>query len=434
MENLASTLTDIESTNVQNIDLLEDYVRPLGSFEHLFWLMDQASSMHFSLAAQIEGHATVEDWRAALGHVQRRHPFFSVYIEKNGGANPHFRRAPLTPIPMRDVQVDASQPNWLAEMQRELATPFDPECAPLVRAVLLHEPDRTTFILTAHHSIADGLSLSFAIRDTLSALSGTPMGPLPITSPIESMLVSAESGQIENASAGDVTEIEGGKPSVFHPRHGSSPIIRGLRLSAELTAKLRSRARLEHTTVHGALCAALVLTGRRTIDQWMDNPVRVLSPIDIRKLVSVGENCGLFASVTPVSFRPDASTDFWELARFAKRRLAGGQTRDGVTSTIHAIQQSISQGLDAQTASQFVAHGLAHEAILTNLGNLRYGTNFGRFNLEALWGPAIVEGFEGERTIGAVTVNGSLHLLYTSHAPAPLLLEKMERALLMACG
>jgi hypothetical protein len=148
----------------------------------------------------------------------------------------------------------------------------------------------------------------------------------------------------------------------------------------------------------------------------------------------MGEHCGVFVSAAPVCFNPDTSNDFWELARFANCHLAGAQARDGVVPAIHAVHQSVSQGLDVKTASQFVAHGFAHEAVLAHLANLRYGTSFGKFKLEALWGPAIVGGFEGERTIGAVTLNGSLHLLHTSHAPAPLLLERMEQALLTACS
>src|SRR5882762_3968802 len=149
MENLTYTLTDIEAANAPNMDPLEGYVRPLGSFEHLFWLLDQESPMHFSLAAQIEGPTTVGDWRVALDHVQRRHPFFSVSIEKDENSNPQFRQVRDTPIPIRVVHVAAaSQPNWLSELQREVATPFDPESAPLVRAVLMHEPHRATVILT----------------------------------------------------------------------------------------------------------------------------------------------------------------------------------------------------------------------------------------------------------------------------------------------
>ena len=123
MENLTYTVTDIEAANAPKTNPAQSYVRPLGSFEHLLWLLDQASPRHFSLAAQIEGPTTVEDWRVALDHVQRRHPFFSVCIEKDRNFNPQFRQVPDKPIPIRVVPVGASQSNWLTELQRERNSP-----------------------------------------------------------------------------------------------------------------------------------------------------------------------------------------------------------------------------------------------------------------------------------------------------------------------
>ena len=433
MENLTSTLTDIEAANAANTDPAVSYARPLGSFEHLLWLLDQASPRHFSLAAEIEGPTTVRDWRVALDRVQRRHPFFSVCIEKDKNSNPQFRQVPDKLIPLRVVQVGTSQQDWLTELQREVATPFDPELAPLVRAVLMHQPHRAILILTAHHSIADGLSLTFAIRDTLLALSGNPIVPLLVTASVESMLDSADCSPIELAPTSEGNGIEETRPSVFRSQDNLMPSIRGLSLSAELTAKLRKRARQEETTVHGALCAALVLAGRQSIGEWEDKPVRVLSPIDIRKLLRVGEHCGLFISAASVSFKPSGETAFWELARFAKRRLAGAQTGDAVTSAIHAIRQAVSKGLGVEAAMQLAAHGFAYEAMVSNLGNLRYETSFGEFKLKALWGPAIGGSFEGGRTIGVVTVNETLHLLHTSYAPIQFLLERIEKVLLAAC-
>jgi hypothetical protein len=434
MENLTYTLTDIEAAGAPNMDLLEGDVRPLGTFEHLLWFLDQESPMHFSLAAQIEGPTTVRDWRVALDHVQRRHPFFSVCIEKDGDSSLRFRQVHDKRIPLRVVRaVGTSQLNWLTELQREVATPFDPRSAPLVRAVLMHEPDRAILILTAHHSIADGLSLTFAIRDTLLALSGTPRDPLLVTPSIESMFDSADSSPIDVASTIEINEREETKPSVFRSHHGLTPSVRGVSLSAELTGKLRKRAQQEETTVHGALCAALVLAGRQAIGEWEDMPVRVLSPIDIRSLLGIGEHCGLFVSSGVVSFNSKGESAFWELARFAKRQLAGAQTRGGVAPRVRAMQQVVSKGLDAEAVTQLTAHGFAHEAVLTNLGNLRYETSFGKFKLEALWGPAIASGFEGGRTIGVVTVNEVLHLLHTTYAPVPFLLERIEKVLHAAC-
>jgi Condensation domain len=434
MENPTYTLTDIEAANAPNTDPAKSYVRRLGSFEHLLWLLDQASPRHFSLAAQIEGPTTVGDWRAALDHVQRRHPFFSVCIEKDRDSNPQFRQVPDKPIPLRVVRVGSTQPHWLTELlQREVATPFDPGLAPLVRAVLMHEPHRATLIFSAHHSIADGLSLTFAIRDMLLALSGNPRDPLLVTPSIESMLDSLHSSPIDLASTSEGSEIEETRPSVFRSRPGLMPSVRGLSLSAELTVKLRKRAQQEETTVHGALCAALVLAGRQAIGEWEDKPVRVLSPIDMRKLLGIGEHCGLFISAGSVSFKPNGETAFWELARFAKSQLAGAQSGDGVTSAIHAIQEAVSKGLGVEAAMQLAAHGFAYEAMVSNLGNLRYETGFGEFNLKAMWGPAIGGSFEGGRTIGVVTLNDTLHLLHTSYAPVPFLLEGIEKVLLAAC-
>ncbi|MBV9877440.1 MAG: hypothetical protein JO025_22115 [Verrucomicrobia bacterium] len=52
-------------------------LRPLGTFEHFFWLLDQNRPVHFALAAQVQGATEIEQWRNALDLVQRRHPLLS---------------------------------------------------------------------------------------------------------------------------------------------------------------------------------------------------------------------------------------------------------------------------------------------------------------------------------------------------------------------
>jgi hypothetical protein len=79
-------------------------VRPLGAFEEFLWLFDQSSPLHFALAAQVEGHTTISEWRRALDSLQKRHPFFSVYIEKNQSAVPNFRHDSSASILLRVVQ------------------------------------------------------------------------------------------------------------------------------------------------------------------------------------------------------------------------------------------------------------------------------------------------------------------------------------------
>jgi hypothetical protein len=152
--------------------------RPLGSLEHLFWLIDQNRPVHFAVTAQIVGRASPYDWREALDLLQERHPMLSVCIDGSPGSVPRYRQDDVTPIPLRIVEGDPKL-RWESEVGEELATPFDPHRAPLIRAVLVQGIRDTAFILVAHHSIADGLSLAYAIRDTLSAVSGGFLPPLP---------------------------------------------------------------------------------------------------------------------------------------------------------------------------------------------------------------------------------------------------------------
>ena len=76
-------------------------LRPLGSFEHFFWLIDQNRPIHFALAAHVQGATEIKHWREALELVQRRHPLLSASIVANGTGSPYFRQEVVTPIPLR---------------------------------------------------------------------------------------------------------------------------------------------------------------------------------------------------------------------------------------------------------------------------------------------------------------------------------------------
>jgi hypothetical protein len=160
--------------------------RYLGPSEAYFWLSNQNSWKHFVVAAQITGETTTASWRTALDAVQRRHPLLGVCIDADDSADPYFHLLPELRIPLQIVPGDALQ-GWEDKMETELSTPFPVEDALLVRAVLLHEAHRATILLTAHHSIADGLSVALIVRDILEALSGKPLEALPVPQPQEDL-------------------------------------------------------------------------------------------------------------------------------------------------------------------------------------------------------------------------------------------------------
>ncbi len=375
------------------ISASETLIRYLGPSEAYFWLSNQNSWKHFVVAAQITGETTTASWRTALDAVQRRHPLLGVCIDADDSGAPYFRLLPELRIPLQIVPGDALQ-GWEDEMETELSTPFLVEDALLVRAVLLHEAHRATILLTVHHSIADGLSVALIVRDILEALSGKPLEALPVPQPQDR--------------------------------------VRGLRLPAELSDRLRERSRREGTTVHGALAAALVFAGRDIHREWREGPVRVVSPVNNRTILGRGDGCALSIIFPVGSYNPKSPIQFWEIARSVRDDLADMRTPGGLSAVFSGFDQLISSKPGVQGIAQFELQVCACEMMVSNLGVLPFDADFGDLRLEALWGPSVFVGIEGEQMIGAATVRGAIHLLHSSYTPIASLLETTEQVLRVA--
>jgi hypothetical protein len=286
------------------------------------------------------------------------------------------------------------------------------------------------FMLVAHHSIADGLSLAYAIRDTLDALAGRSLPPLPWLRSQDDMMNVSDS--LMDGQEQEQDQAGAAMPAVYRTHDNARPTVKGLRLSAGLTSSVRDRARQEGTTVHGALCAALVLASREVFAPWREIPLRIFSPINARPLLDAGESCGVFLGATTSVFDRQA-TDFWDIARDARNGVAVNQTSENIAAQLAAFRRVVGNGAEVATVAEFVAQVFASEVLLTNLGSLSFDRQFGPVTLKAMFGPAVLTGFEGQQTIGVATVNGALCLLHTSHTPPEGLLEKTQSVLAQVC-
>lgn len=402
---------------------LQGPVRALGSIEQFFWLLDQNRPTHFVVTAQIAGATPNLNWRKAIDAVQKRHPLLSAWIDGAPGSMPYFHCSPQASIPLRVVYGEPDQ-LWETEAGMELATPIDPRHAPLVRTVLIQGRERAALLFTAHHAIADGFSSACAIRDILSALAGTALPLHSLPSAQESVL--GLNGDLDEGF--EPPKDPAGKPSTFRPKDAARPKVQGLNLSMAATLRLRERARRHGTTVHGALCAAFLLAARDLSLDWQDLPLRILSPINTRNILGLGERWGLFVSATSGSF-DHGNQIFWSLAREARLCVSLAQSPRKIRQFSSVIHQLVNRKPTVAAISDFTAQAFASEVTISNLGSLPFGQQFGPIRLEALWGPAVVIGRENEHTIGAATVAGSLCLTYTSHTPKRGLLETMQNHL-----
>lgn len=400
-------------------------VRSLGAMEHVFWLVDQHSPVHFVVGAEISGAApTVQGWRMALDQLQRRHPNASVHVAVDELGVPRFyRQEDPQPIPLRIISTpDASLEQ---ELERELVTPFVATQGPLLRAALLRRADTSVILLTAHHSIADGMSLVYALRDLILFLSGETLPTLDLLPPHEQMM----SGVVP---AGPPTPTEPAPSYALRAKDEQTPSVRYAQLTQNLTRRLQTLARRNETTVHGTLMAAASIAARR-LNILVERPLRIASPVNGRKMLDTAPEDIILAIGGGVAVVEGATQDFWEIARIAKTAVAVTQTRESIAGMLALLQQAVADQPDMVAVSELMAVGFGSEVLMSNLGRFPLEVA-GHFKVEAAFGPAVLSCIAGHQTLGLATANDSLSLLHSSYKPWPGFLEAIQAVLEDACS
>ncbi len=398
-----------------------DILRPLGPSEQYFWLSNQNSAKHFVFAAEILGDASDEAWSQAIAKAQARHPLLQVTVEPDQDGRLCFVEKPGLTISLQ-IFAEGEIPAWQGQMARELATPLPLAGSVLARATLVRCHGRCIFLFTMHHSISDGLSSSFVIRDILRSLSGAEVSPLKLTAPQEDLCLALP-------EAPPPPSAQEYPPAKLLSRIPKFPSVEALKIPEDLTRRLRDRARDENATVHGALIAALAFAGRKLRPEWRAHPTRVISPVNNRERLGLDDQCQLAIVFPTGAYVPKSESHLWEVAREVKNDLAPIRTQSGLSTVYSGFRQLMgtSPGVDEIAAFELQICGC--EGMISNLGVLPFETRFGEFEMDALWGPAVFVGIEGEQMIGVTTVNGAIHLVHTSYTPIANLLSEMQEAL-----
>jgi NRPS condensation-like uncharacterized protein len=414
---------------------MDGIVKPrlLGSDQTFWWLIDQNHPVHAALVAEVAGPTTVDQWRLALDQVQRSHPNLSGKITRAEDGNLWFHHVAGVLIPLRVVESDPAA--WEAELTREMKTRMDLGQAPLARATLIHRADRSTLILAMHHAIADAKSILFAIRDVLLVLSGQPIEMLPPTPSLTSLLFRGSSSVDAGAIDASPMPPASGKPDVFRNFDGDTPGIARRILPPPLTSALRHRCRKEKVTVHGALVTAAIAAARQVSIQLRKTPIAVISPSDMRAMLGAGEDVApLAGGATMTMLPPKRPTAFWKTARLVRRNLIPPRSLEELSQSFAPMERFMSRHPSSRETIAFMASHGGPKISVNNLGAVPFEARFGELALEAIWGPCLLLGYEGERLISAATVNGSLHLMHTSYDPLPSVLQVMENQLTAACA
>ena len=400
--------------------------RPLGTNEKVFWVLDQKTTTHFAVVAEINGNALDHQWRQALDTVQQRHPSLSVRISGNEYSTARFEHVDDCEIPL-SIAYTKRDEDWTSVLEEELKVPIDITKAPLARAVVIQQTGKSVFIFLSNHSIGDGMSSALFIRDILTVLSGeniTDLMPLPALDELAG--VSAREFPHEQTNGFDQA-----KNSLI-PRLEVN--VKRLKLSGALTEKLIKRSKREKTTVHGALSAALVMALKQTDSALQENSVRILHPLSARTPLNIGDDFGLLVSMVTLPYNPEPEHTFWDFARKIREEIAATQTPEWIKTDISATSELFYNEMDVKTIEQALYQGTQHEIMLTNLGQLPFKADFGGLELKSLWGPLVLTLHDAARTVGVATFNGELTLTVTGILTSDGLLQATEKIIDQVCS
>ena len=400
--------------------------RSLGAMEKLFYLLNGSHPNHFAMVGEVTGPTSIDQWQNGLDQVAKRSPLAWSRIELDGNGMPVFRPTPPRSIPLKVAPYDASL--WTAEVAAQIAEPFNELQPPLLRATLLHSMKCSIIVLVVHHAIADGLSLTFLLGDLLRAVAGQEMVRSEESEAVE-RLVTRRYGPTStpvSAPAAQETPAVMRQPKKFRRPDGSAPHVQALRLTSEMTRNLRARARTEHTSVQSTLVAALVTAMFHLAPGMCEEPMRIVSPVDLRRrLLDHSDHLAMCASGVVLADDGPRNADLWSRARHLGQAFEGLQSQTALAATVLGQHSMLAHVNGADQAKAVFADIFANEAVVTNLGVVNLPQTFGPLVLDAVWGPSVIVGLVGEQVVGATTFADRLHLVYTSYTPIIGLIDQI---------
>jgi hypothetical protein len=161
-------------------------LRLLCSLTRLYWLSNERATSNVVFAAEIDGVAAPEAWRAAFDGLQCRHPLLRARIPVTPPGFPYLASVHYQPIPLCHAcdavwTPEGISSEWLdVAIARAMAEPHMSEVAPMMRAVIVSDVGRSVLILTCKEEVSNGIDILYCIRDLLQALNGEAIEELAL--------------------------------------------------------------------------------------------------------------------------------------------------------------------------------------------------------------------------------------------------------------
>ncbi|WP_315790670.1 phthiocerol/phthiodiolone dimycocerosyl transferase family protein [Fischerella sp. JS2] len=407
------------------------YDRKLSPLEQVIEIVNRrAGAYNIVTICRINGLLSEEVIRQSLELLQARHPRLNCRIvNKLDGLR--FESGDIE-IPLRVVKKLDSQ-QWQEIVWQELNQKIESHKS-LMRVVLValkNEQNVNYLITTIHHAIADGLSCiqlhSELLRYCQKIISFEPIEvvSLPALPPLKKLLPDSMQGwkgavNIFLTICRHVLKEIQYRPQTlkfekFLPIESRRTGIVHRKLNEAQTTKLLNACRKNKTTVHAALCAAMLFAAGRKITPAKKTNVNLScwSPINLRNRLQPkvsNEHLGVLVSGDISCHTLRINTPFWDLARDRRQQMEASLEGNRVFCSALLIEL-LTDFLLTYPRQMFATVGV------TNIGRVNIPSNYGVFELEEIsFVPAL--GAFGGLCVAVLTFEEKMVLNFMFSEPA----------------
>ena len=378
---------------------MKSSIRKLGLIENLFDIAHDSGSMIYVNIAKLEGTINPDLIKQSLNLVQKHYPMLQVHIIKLEDGN-YFQSEGTLKIPLRVIhKQDDNQ--WYEIAQNELHQKFIGSKNPLCRFTLLHSSSNNginELIATFHHGIADGISCMHLFNQLLYFYHKISSGDAidkkvtnSLLGPIEDLVDDSfvRTNDYENNTENYHQEIPQPKLIIEQeapPRDRCTHFLTRI-IEQKNTRILINRCKQEKTTVHGALCAAMLFSAAKHFPTSYPINLSCSSNVNLRKYCQPEiKNSYLACLVSRIAENHslEENTLFWNLARECKSKIHNS-IEMGIP--IKLISSERLRNFNKDVISQLAEYQMGRDMTVhvSNLGKINILENYGKLKIKELY-------------------------------------------------
>jgi NRPS condensation-like uncharacterized protein len=286
-------------------------------------------TIHISLGLRLRGQISEDELKNAVEKMLVTYPLFGARFEWNDEGVHWSTTEEAAEVPVK-IYNRESDHSWIQVLNEEHEIPIRLSEGPLTRFILVKGNDVSELIAFCHHSISDGRSLEYALREVLLHLidpnrepPGYPTAP-PQTLAILPSGVSM--GKLRSVMINQINKKWEEEKTVFDEEDllnvweafwkNSEYHIETIEFDEDATQKLIETCRSNDVTLNSTLVMALAKARIDAIGRY-DGKAKLGTAVDLRKKLGVdcSDAVGYYAGSSLLQLKYNEKSSFWDNVR-----------------------------------------------------------------------------------------------------------------------